>query len=245
MKERKSIIDNSRVQALTAFCQTLGVEFYDYKLLHQALTHTSYANETKSPRVKHNERLEFLGDAVLDLIISSYLFSKCPHLPEGELTKARAQVVCEHTLAKRALELGIGDYLLLGKGEALSGGRERISILADAFEAIIGAVYLDLGFKNAAKYVLRQLGEELALVEQGDYLKDYKTWLQEVVQKSTDSKIVYEVIDEQGPDHDKSFEEAVTVNGERLGTGWGKSKKEAEQQAAKKALIKLNIISEG
>ncbi len=244
MKEAKGMLDSTRLQTLAELCRTLGVTFSDYKLLHQALIHTSYANETKGTNVRHNERLEFLGDAVLDLIISSYLFSQCPHLPEGELTKARAQVVCEQTLAKRALELGIGEYLLLGKGEALSGGRERISILADAFEAIIGAVYLDAGFKSAAKYVLNQLKAELKLVERGDYLKDYKTWLQEVVQKNNDSKIVYEVISERGPDHDKSFEVAVFVNTERMGSGWGKSKKEAEQQAAKQALVKLGIINQ-
>ncbi len=244
MKEIKGLLESTRLQALAELCRTLGVTFNDYKLLHQALTHTSYANETKGANVRHNERLEFLGDAVLDLIISSYLFSQCPHLPEGELTKARAQVVCEQTLAKRALALGIGEYLLLGKGEALSGGRERISILADAFEAIIGAVYLDGGFKSAARYVLNQLKSELTLVEGGDYFKDYKTWLQEIVQKNNDSKIAYEVINERGPDHDKSFEVAVLVNSERMGTGWGKSKKEAEQQAARQALVKFGIINE-
>ena len=244
MKEVKGMLDDTRMQALNELCRSLGVVFSDYKLLHQALIHTSYANETKGTSIRHNERLEFLGDAVLDLIISSYLFSQCPQLPEGELTKARAQVVCEQTLAKRALELRIGEYLLLGKGEALSGGRERISILADAFEAIIGAVYLDAGFKSAARYVLNQLKSELKLVERGDYLKDYKTWLQEIVQKNNDSKIAYEVINERGPDHDKSFEVAVLVNAERMGSGWGKSKKEAEQQAAKQALLKLGTITQ-
>ncbi|SDD47704.1 ribonuclease III [Sporomusa acidovorans] len=244
MKGAKGKLDATRLQELTELCKTLNVVFSDYKLLHQALIHTSYANETKGANIRHNERLEFLGDAVLDLIITSYLFSQCPQLPEGELTKARAQVVCEQTLAKRALELGIGEYLLLGKGEALSGGRERISILADAFEAIIGAVYLDSGFRSAAKYVLHQLKSELVLVERGDYLKDYKTWLQEVVQKNNDSKIAYEVISERGPDHDKSFEVVALVNGERMGSGWGKSKKEAEQHAAKQALIKLGTLTQ-
>ncbi|MGL5513991.1 MAG: ribonuclease III [Sporomusa sp.] len=244
MKEHRGMPDDTRLQALAELCRTLEVTFNDYKLLHQALIHTSFANETKGATVRHNERLEFLGDAVLDLIISSYLFSQCPQLPEGELTKARAHVVCEQTLAKRSLELGIGEYLLLGKGEALSGGRERISILADAFEAIIGAVYLDSGFRSAARYVLNQLKAELKLVEKGDYFKDYKTWLQEVVQKNNDSKIAYEVINEQGPDHDKSFEVAVFINGERSGSGWGKSKKEAEQQSARRALVKLGALVE-
>lgn len=231
-------LDHQRVLALTALCEHLGVEIADLHLLHQALIHTSFANETKASG--HNERLEFLGDAVLDLIISEHLFRQFPHLPEGELTKARAAIVCEATIASRAAALGLGQYLLLGKGELVSGGRERISILADSFEAIIGAIYLDGGFAAAASFVLTQLKEHLALVESGDYVKDYKTLLQEVVQRNNDSRISYEIIAERGPDHDKIFEIAVLINARRLGTGHGKSKKEAEQQAARQALAKLN-----
>lgn len=236
------ILTKHRMDALRRLSTKLSVEFTNINLLHQALTHTSYANECKTPTILHNERLEFLGDAVLDLVVSEYLFRQFPILPEGELTKARAVVVCEPTLARCSAELGIGEYLFLGKGEASSGGRERTSILADAFEAIIGAIYLDSGFENTACFVLKQLGPELLLVERGEYVKDYKTLLQEVVQKNTDSKITYEIIDESGPDHHKIFKVAVCVNGSQLGSGLGKSKKEAEQHAANQALIKLKVI---
>jgi len=239
-----SRLDNQRTQALSSLCSVLGVEFSDFNVLHQALTHTSFANECKNCSIIHNERLEFLGDAVLDLIISEQLFRQFPNLPEGELTKARAAIVCESTLARRAAALGIGQYLLLGKGEAISGGRERISILADSFEAIIGAIYLDGGFHRTAEFVLKQLSDELRLIESGTYVQDYKTLLQEVIQKTTDNRIIYEMISEHGPDHDKVFEMAVIVNSNRLGTGSGKSKKEAEQQAAKQALVKLKTIKD-
>jgi ribonuclease-3 len=230
-------------QALTTLCRKLGVTFTDIGLLQQALTHTSYANERKGENLLHNERLEFLGDAVLDLIVSEYLFRAFAVLPEGELTKARATIVCEPTLARRAGEIGIGAYLLLGKGEAASGGRERISILADAFEAVIGAVYLDSGFQAATQFVVTQLHDDLAMIERGDYIKDYKTLLQEVIQRSGDSKITYSVIAESGPDHSKVFEVVVVVNAERFGTGSGKSKKEAEQNAAKQALVQFKLVN--
>ncbi|HEY3426029.1 MAG TPA: ribonuclease III, partial [Negativicutes bacterium] len=233
-----------RIEALLGLCNMLAVEFTDISLLHQALIHTSFANEYKNLGVMHNERLEFLGDAILDLIISEYVFRKFPQFPEGELTKTRAIIVCEPTLARCAAELGIGKYLLLGKGEASSGGRERISILADSFEAIIGAIYMDSGFTNATCFVLDKLKADLLLVERGEYIKDYKTLLQEVVQRQNDSKVIYEIINERGPDHDKVFEVAVIVNTARLGTGIGKSKKEAEQNAASQALVMLKIISD-
>lgn len=230
---------SQRADTLTAVCCKLGVEFRNPALLEQALIHSSYANERKAGLTDHNERLEFLGDAVLDLVIGDYLFRKFPALPEGELTKARATVVCEQTLARRAKELEVGDYLKLGKGEAASGGRERISILADAFEAIIGAIYLDGGFGAASKFVLTQLEPDLALVERGDYAQDYKTLLQEIIQRNSNHKITYEVVGESGPDHNKTFEVAVGVNGDRLGVGRGKNKKEAEQNAARQALQEL------
>jgi ribonuclease-3 len=237
------MLTKKRMDSLAKLSDQLGVPFTDVNLLHQALTHTSYANESKKTVISHNERLEFLGDAVLDLIVSEYLFRQLKNLPEGELTKARAVIVCEPTLARCAAELGIGEYLFLGKGEAGSGGRERASILADAFEAVIGAIYLDSGFLSVSNFVLRQLNADLKLVERGEYVKDYKTVLQEVVQKKTDSKIIYEIISENGPDHNKMFEIIVLVNGNSLGNGLGKSKKEAEQHAAKQALMKLGIIN--
>lgn len=239
----KNHFNADRVQQLNSLCDVIKVDFDDLILLHQALTHTSFANESKHYGIVHNERLEFLGDAVLDLVISEHLFRRFPGLPEGELTKARAMVVCEPTLAQCASKIGIGDYLLLGKGEAASGGRERLSILADAFEAIIGAIYLDSGFASAAEFVLVHLANDLLLIERGDYLKDYKTSLQEVVQKNTDSKITYEIIAERGPDHDKLFDAIVLINGIEMGRGSGRSKKEAEQRAAKQALIKLEVIT--
>lgn len=241
MSER---LNKHRIDALHKLTKKLNVGFTTIELLHQALTHTSYANECKNSAMLHNERLEFLGDAVLDLIVSEYLFRQFASLPEGELTKARAVIVCEPTLARCSADLGIGEYLFLGKGEAGSGGRERTSILADAFEAIIGAIYLDSGFENATSFVLKQLQTDLLLVARGEYVKDYKTLLQEVVQKKNDSKISYEIIDESGPDHHKMFRVAVVVNGVQMGIGLGKSKKEAEQLAAKQALIKLQIIND-
>ena len=222
----------------------LGTTFNDTGLLQQALTHTSYANENKRESMPHNERLEFLGDAVLDLIISDYLFRRYPDLPEGELTKARATIVCEPTLAARAGEINLGDYLRLGRGEASSGGRDRISILADTFEAIIGAIYLDQGFPAASQFVLTRLHDDLSSVERGEYTKDHKTLLQEIAQRGGDAKIVYEVTAEIGPDHDKVFEVAVIVNTDRLGIGSGKSKKEAEQQAARQALQHYNLTDD-
>lgn len=239
----KNILDTDRANQLAVLCETINIRISDYSLLHQALTHSSFANESKNQGIAYNERLEFLGDAVLDLVISEHLFRRFPNLPEGELTKARAMVVCEPTLARHASDLKIGQYLLLGKGEASSGGRERISILADAFEAVIGAIYLDSGFSEAARFVLEQLTEDLLLIERGDYQKDYKTLLQEVIQKNGDSKISYEIIGEWGPDHDKTFDAAVIVNSAQLGHGTGRSKKEAEQRAARQALIKLEVIN--
>ena len=233
-------MDQRRVNALMVLCNELGVQCSNTTLFHQALTHTSFANEVKGIGTEHNERLEFLGDAVLDMVISTYLFGEFPNLPEGELTKARAQVVCEGTLACIGAEIGLGKYLLLGRGEANSGGRERTSILADATEALIGAIYLDQGFAVASEFVLKIFGPDLQTIRRGDYSHDYKTWLQEVVQKDNDSRICYEVIGEQGPDHNKVFEVMVFVNTIPCGRGTGKNKKEAEQQAAKQAIAKLN-----
>lgn len=241
---KSEVLNKHRIDALQKLSTKLNVQFTNIDLLHKALTHTSYANECKNPNIIHNERLEFLGDAVLDVVISGYLFRQFPNLPEGELTKARAVVVCEPTLARAAGKLGIGEYLFLGKGEASSGGRDRASILADCFEAIIGAIYLDNGFDKTADFVLTQLQADLLLVERGEYVKDFKTLLQEVVQKNTDNKIIYEIVDESGPDHHKIFTVAVLVNGQKLGTGLGKSKKEAEQHAANQALIELKVIKD-
>ncbi|MCR5175300.1 MAG: ribonuclease III [Anaerovibrio sp.] len=237
MNERVTAERRKRLEELAG---RLGVHFNNICWLHQALTHTSYANESRF-KVEHNERLEFLGDAVLELAISTYLFERFPELPEGELTKSRAAVVCEASLSSRAAELNLGDYLLLGHGEMLSGGRRRSSMLEDAFESVIGAIYMDQGWEPARKYVVRQLEEHLKQVGAGaSAVKDYKTILQELVQCHGENKIRYVMLGATGPDHAKIFEFDVRLNDEVLGTGTGPSKKAAEQQAAKKALEKLN-----
>lgn len=239
MKMEKSLSEKRR-RALREFAAKIEVDFTEWDLLHQALTHTSYANEGRRDPSLHNERLEFLGDAVLEVVISTYLYQRFPHLPEGELTKARASLVCESTLARQAAKIGFGEYLLFGKGELLSGGKKRASILADAFEAVIGAIYLSHGIQYASDYVLRQLQEGLQGLENGGCVTDYKTVLQEVVQKDMKHQICYELLAEEGPDHDKLFKSAVIVNGKVAGTGEGKSKKESEQHAAREALAKIN-----
>lgn len=229
----------ARTESLQILSQQLGVSFSNLTLLHQALTHTSYANESKKHKIIHNERLEFLGDAVLELATSTYLFTHFPGLPEGEMTKARASVVCETTLSKRAAVLHLGDYLLLGHGEMATGGRQRPSILADAFEAVIGAIYMDCGWQTASAYILNQLHADLLTIESGHNLQDYKTILQEIVQSRANQHITYELVTASGPDHDKRFEFAVKINDAVYGIGVGHSKKEAEQHAAQEALEKF------
>lgn len=227
----------ARKGELLALAQRLGVTFHDIGLLHTALVHTSYANEAQG-RVTHNERLEFLGDAVLELASSTYLYTHFPSLPEGELTKTRASIVCSAALAKIAARLGLGEYLLLGHGEEMSGGRARTTNLEDAFEAVLGAIYLDQGWETARDYALRQLAPEFDQVRHGENLQDYKTLLQELVQKTPGSTIAYELLEATGPDHAKHYRYAVVINGKTCGEGEGSSKKEAEQQAARMALAR-------
>lgn len=207
-------------------------------IYQQALTHTSYANEAGDPS-SSNQRLEYLGDAVLQLVVSDWIFQRHPDLPEGEMTKLRAAVVCEPTLARSAAAVGLGQQLLLGKGEESSGGRSRPSSLADALEALIGAVYVDLGLSAARRLILKLLGSELLGAERGRATVDFKTQLQEVAQRHTLPRLSYHVVDEQGPDHHKSFVVEVRLGGSPVGTGRGRSKKEAEQQAAQAALAGL------
>ena len=227
----------ARKGELLALAQRLGVTFHDIGLLHTALIHTPYANEAQG-RVAHNERLEFLGDAVLELASSTYLYTHFPTLPEGELTKTRASIVCSAALAKIAARLGLGEYLLLGHGEEMSGGRARTTNLEDAFEAVLGAIYLDQGWETARDYALRQLAPEFDQVRHGENLQDYKTLLQELVQKTPGSTIAYELLEATGPDHAKHYRYAVVINGKTCGEGEGSSKKEAEQQAARMALAR-------
>ena len=212
---------------------TIGYKFHNPVFLEVALTHSSYANEVKH-QLKYNERQEFLGDAVLSIIVSDYLFNNYT-VPEGELTKLRAAIVCEKSLDVMATKIHLGEYLRLGRGEEMTGGRTRPSIIADAFEALIAAIYLDSGIESARAFVLPFVTE---MLEHEDSLsfKDYKTILQEIIQQNPEEKLVYKLVGEKGPDHDKHFVVDVMLNSNVIGKGEGRSKKNAEQMAAKEAL---------
>ena len=218
----------------SAFEKKIGYTFKNKELLHEALSHSSYANEHKHGR-NSNERLEFLGDSVLSIVVSEHLFSHFRHLPEGELTKIRASLVCEKALYEFSKKIDLGNFIFLGKGEENSGGRNRPSIVADAFEAVIAAVYLDGGMENAKKYVLGFIPKDLDK-NSSKKLNDYKTVLQEIIQRNPEEKVEYVLTGESGPDHNKLFEVQVRLNSNVIGTGQGRSKKLAEQMAAKEAL---------
>lgn len=220
---------------LNEFQSKIGYTFKNRHLLEQALTHSSYANEKHMKKHSDNERLEFLGDAVLEIVSSEFLFINYPQKPEGELTKLRASIVCEPTLALCTKPLDLGKYLRLGRGEDHTGGRKRKSILSDALEAVIGAIYLDGGFTNAKEFVLRFIMTD---IENKQLFYDSKTILQEVVQGEHEN-LTYELISESGPDHNKSFTVEARVGSRVLGEGTGRTKKAAEQEAAYKALLKL------
>lgn len=216
------------------FEEEIGYTFKNKDLLFEALSHSSFANEYKHGR-SSNERLEFLGDSVLSIVISEHLFKYFKHLPEGDLTKIRASLVCEKALFEFSKQIHLGDHILLGKGEERTGGRQRPSIVSDAFEAVIAAVFLDGGMEAAREYVLgfipKDLDKNTAL-----NLQDYKTLLQEIIQKNPEEKVEYALTGEWGPDHDRRFEVEVRLNSNVIGKGEGHSKKQAEQQAAKEAL---------
>ncbi|MGN0676393.1 MAG: ribonuclease III [Ruminococcus sp.] len=222
------------MEDIEKFEEILNYKFKDKSLLVQALSHSSYANEKKKSRVS-NERLEFLGDSVLSIVVSQYLFEHLTHIAEGELTKLRASLVCEKSLYLFAKQIHLGDFILLGKGEENTGGRERTSILADAFEAVIGAIFLDGGLESASKHILRFIPEDIQRLKKPAF-SDFKTILQEIVQKNPEEKAEYVLAGEEGPDHDKRFVVEVHLNSNVIGEGTGKSKKEAEQMAAKQAL---------
>lgn len=213
----------------------LNYKFKNINLLKNALTHSSYANEVRNG-ITSNERLEFLGDSVLSIIVSDHIYKRFPDIPEGELTKMRAALVCEKALCGFSRELHIGEYLMLGKGEEKGGGRERDSILADAFEAVLAAIYLDGGMEPAKKHVMNFVLRELEHKTEEETFKDYKTVLQEIIQRNPEESVNYVLTDEKGPDHDKTFTVEVRLNSNVIGTGSGKSKKSAEQMAAKQAL---------
>ena len=231
--------NKSRERRLIQLADSLGLSFQHPELLAQALVHSSYANEHSQEGIQHNERLEFLGDSVLDLIIGEWLFSLSPEMDEGTMTKTRASVVCESSLAAAAQEIQLGDFLLLGYGERTKERYCRASVLADAFEAVIGAIYLDSGLTAVRRFVEHVLGEAVHQSLQGLLMKDYKSYLQEELQKAGPCDIVYELVNESGPAHNRSFEVRVQVEGQTMGTGAGKTKKAAEQQAAKIALEKV------
>lgn len=216
------------------FEKKIGYTFDNKELITVALSHSSYANEKRKTR-HSNERLEFLGDSVLSIVVSLYLFQHFKHLPEGELTKIRASLVCEKALHEFALKIDLGDYILLGKGEENTGGRQRASILADAFEAVIAAIYLDGGFNAASRHILRFIPKDIDSRRSVSF-SDHKTILQEIIQKNPEERIEYKLVGQSGPDHDKAFEVEVYLNSNVIGRGRGKSKKEAEQMAAREAL---------
>lgn len=214
----------------------IGYRFSDRKLLTRAMTHRSYANEHRLGKLECNERLEFLGDSVLEVVSSDFLYHKYPEKPEGDLTKIRASIVCEPTLAYCAEEIELGGYLLLGKGEESTGGRGRASVVSDAMEALIGAIYLDGGFASAKEFILRFIMND---IEHKQLFFDSKTILQEIVQSQTDQPLSYELLREEGPDHNKIFESRALVGEEEIGRGTGRTKKAAEALAAYHGILKL------
>lgn len=216
----------------------IGYTFKDPTLLETALTHTSFANESKTP-IHHNERLEFLGDSVLSIVVADHLFHQWKDRPEGELTRARASLVCESALYEFAKEIDLGSFLRLGKGEERGGGRHRPSVVSDAFEALIAALYLDGGIEVARAFILPFITEGKTAEA------DYKTQLQEVIQQNPEEKLHYEVESESGPDHDKRFGVAVYLNSNCIARGEGRSKKSAEQHAAREALRLMGLIDKG
>ena len=216
--------------------RTIGYTFHNKKLLRQALTHSSYANEKKLGKLGCNERLEFLGDAVLELVSSDVLYARFPKIPEGELTKKRASLVCEPSLAYCARQFDLPQYLLLGRGEDMTGGRMRDSIVSDATEALLGAIYLDGGFEKARDFVLRFILNDM---EHKQLFYDSKTILQEIVQEKGKQTLEYILTGESGPDHNKQFSVEVRVNGDVLGNGTGHTKKAAEHAAAYQAIRRL------
>lgn len=217
----------------------IGYTFCNKDYLHQALCHSSYANEHRTKGLQSNERLEFLGDSVLGFVTAEFLFKGNPDLPEGDLTRIRAALVCEQSLHEVAQKLELGKYLCLGRGEEAGGGRRRISILADAVEAVFAAVYLDGGLEAAAGLIHRVLLDVAPKETMQAKRRDYKTALQELVQRQADQVLTYQMVGEDGPDHDKTFHAQVLLNDAVVGSGCGHSKKEAEQMAAKDALSKM------
>ncbi|WP_212116815.1 ribonuclease III [Niallia circulans] len=240
-KDKRTVRPNEK--KMKELQDKLGIHFTNEKLLKQAFTHSSYVNEHRRKPHEDNERLEFLGDAVLELTVSKFLFKKFPMMSEGELTKLRAAIVCEPSLVSFANELSFGIYVLLGKGEEMTGGRTRPALLADVFEAFIGALYLDQGLDSVVAFLDEVIFPK---INNGafSHVMDFKSQLQEYVQRDAVGTIEYKILLEKGPAHNREFISQVFLNDRELGTGMGRSKKEAEQQAAQKSLLMLKADSE-
>lgn len=221
---------------LDGFQKIIQYQFNNIGLLKNALTHSSYANEKKTGNYKDNERLEFLGDAVLELTSSEFIYTSNPDMNEGKMTRLRASIVCEPTLAMCARQIHLQEYIMLGKGEDLTGGRTRDSIISDALEALIGAIYLDGGFANAKEFILKYILNDL---EGKRLFYDSKTILQEIVQASYEEPLEYEILKEEGPDHNKTFEVRALLGTKEIGRGSGRTKKSAEAVAAYRGILKL------
>lgn len=223
-------------ELLSELQEKIGYCFQDEGLLKQAITHSSFANEQKINKLNDYERLEFLGDAVLEMVSSEFLFKENPEMPEGQLTRMRASMVCEPALAYCARDIDLGSYILLGRGEEATGGRNRDSITSDVMEAVIGAIFIDGGIEEAKKYIYRFVLSDL---DNKILFMDSKTLLQEEIQKNNTAQLHYELVGETGPDHDKEFRVKAYLDGKEIGTGVGRTKKAAEQQAAYEALMML------
>lgn len=237
-KKTNTYLDKTRLGDLKRLSGELGIAFSDSLLFDQALTHSSYVNERGQER-KNNQRLEYLGDSVLGLLVNEYIYKRFPDYAEGQLARIKSHIVSERSLAKVALELSLGNYLLMGKGELASGGRKRISILADSLEALIGAHYLDQGLEKSRKFIIRILGPSIESIRHPGQVRDPKSVIQEKVQAEFSALPVYKVISQTGPDHKREFVCSVSINGKEIATGKGRSKKEAEKKAAGEALKKI------
>ncbi len=244
VQKGKEQLLQENVKPMSLLQERIGYQFKNQALLTEALTHSSYCNENKHQKMVCNERLEFLGDSVLSVVTAEYLFSAFPREDEGFLTRTRAALVCESTLAVLATEIGLGDFMLFGHGEIVSGGgKMRKSIVADAFEALLAAVYLDSDMKQVREFLLPRLTRMLETVSRKG-MEDYKSMLQRIVQQTPEEKLYYEEQGEEGPPHDRVFHFAVYLNSNLLGSGTGRTKREAEQEAAKQALILLGELNE-
>ncbi|MDY6065011.1 MAG: ribonuclease III [Finegoldia sp.] len=238
-------MEDKRIKQLHELEEKLGYKFKDLDLLNLAFFHSSYGNETKEYKHISNERLEFLGDALLDLIVSDFLYKNDKNLQEGTMTKLRSKMVCEESFANMARFLKLGDYLLMGYGEERSGGKEKSSVLADTFEALFGAIYIDSGYESAFKIIDDKFkGLFIAEIKNNTSFTDYKSMMQEYNQKVSNKKLKYKIVYETGPDHDKSFKMELYSGNKKLGTGIGHSKKQAEQNAAKDAADKLGLLND-